>query len=177
MVSDDGERDQALLRALEDHGERFTWAEIAPLASRGQPALDAYLVALLEPADGAAVPWLLGCALRAGQAQMVNAGWGAEALLDQLLARVRSEDLTPRDRDRCRALIDVIQRRLIVAEELLLEAFLEEEGYPINPSAEAEVREFRQSDWFQRELRQSSWYQRDTQRIKELRRVLGEGDQ
>lgn len=50
LVGGDGsELDDDLLRSLEDHGEQFTWDEIAALARVGQPGLDVHLTKLLAP--------------------------------------------------------------------------------------------------------------------------------
>ena len=176
VTGDSSERDEDLLSTLRDHGQQFTWTEIAALANLGQPALDAHLVALLTPDDGAALTWLLTCSVRAEQwpRPRTRLEWGAygqafgtqrtaEALLDKLLPHLRPEHLTERDRDLCRMLIGFTERRILGAEA----DFCDERGEPTDSDALMELEGLRESDWHKQLI----------QRGKDLRRLVGDSNQ
>jgi hypothetical protein len=173
---DGSERDEDLLSALEDRGQRFTWDEIAALTELGQPALDAHLMALLTPEDSLALTWLLTCAVRAEQwppprtrlewdayGQALTTGRAAEVRLDEMLSRLRPEQLTARDRELCRLLMGFTVRRLLELED----EFCDELGELIDSDARSELEELRESDWYKQQI----------QRLNDLRRLVSDSNQ
>jgi hypothetical protein len=169
VVGDASERDEDLLRTLEDTAQRFTWDELAHLTIIGEPKLDAHLLALLSPVDRRALSWLLACAIRADRGLLALAK-AAEALLDRLLPHLRSRQLTQREQDQARKLLGLTERRLAEAEQWIVEEYhdlLDESSEPIDAVTRAELDEIRAGDW----------YRAHVGRAQELRRLIGNQEQ
>jgi hypothetical protein len=168
---DASDRDEDILRALVEHGQRFTWPEIARLADRGQPALDTHLLALVNDAEQAALPWLLACATRPASwppaktredgaliRQVWSAGKAAESLLDRLLPSLHPSQLSQHDRELTAILYVIADQRLSEAEQYVLDEYQDPEDPDVQPAME--------------ELHASDWYQADARRIQHIRRLL-----